>query len=270
MIAGCAVAIKTLNPEIEVIGVESEKCASWKAAKENGKPVKISCDQSLTLADGLCVAKVGENSWQTGKDLVDRVISVEEKHIAMSVLRLMEEDKCVVEGAGATGLAAAIAGHLDHLRGKRVVFPLCGGNIDLTVLGRIIERGMAEDGRLLKVVIMISDRPGGLADLTRTFADAGVSVKDIQHERAYLHGSVFTTTVIIMCEVRDAAHGVEMRNKLEEKYDYVVVTGSAFQNGKNPSGGAKTQKKGGKNRRVSVMNSMNSIADRLQSNNIRE
>ena len=224
LIAGCAVAIKTLNPEIEVIGVESNRCASWKAAVEAGKPVIIEADQSMTLADGLCVAKVGANSFQTARHLVDKIIEVEEEHIAMSVLRLMEEDKCVVEGAGATGLAAAIAGHLDHLRGKRVVFPLCGGNIDLTVLGRIIERGMAADNRLIKVTVMISDRPGGLAELTRTFADAGVSVKDIQQERAYLIGSVFTCVNVIMCEVRDAAHGREMERILKEKYEQVVTT----------------------------------------------
>merc|ERR1711962_105093 len=135
-----------------------------------------------------------------------------------------EEDKCVVEGAGAVGLAAGLAGHLDRLRGKRVVFPLCGGNIDLTVLGRIIERGMAADNRLIKVTVMISDRPGGLAELTRTFADAGVSVKDIQQERAYLIGSVFTCVNVIMCEVRDATHGREMERILKEKYEHVVTT----------------------------------------------
>ena len=112
---------------------------------------------------------------------------------------------------------------------------------------------------------MISDRPGGLADLTRTFADAGVSVKDIQHERAYLQGSVFTTTVIIMAEVRDADHGLELKKKLDEKYDYVVMSGvTADQSKPSP-----TQKKS-KSRRVSVMNKMNSIADRLQGNSFDE
>jgi len=114
LIAGCAVAIKSLHPHIQVIGVESEKCASWNAALNAGQPVTIHCDPSLTLADGLCVAKVGENSFATAKSMVDHVFEVGEADIAKAVLRLIEEDKCVVEGAGATGLAAALSGQLDY------------------------------------------------------------------------------------------------------------------------------------------------------------
>lgn len=229
LIAGCAVAIKSLHPDIEVIGVESEKCASWNAALDAGNPVKIECDQSLTLADGLCVSKVGNNSFHTGRSLVDRVIQVSESHIAMAVMRLIEEEKCVVEGAGATGLAAALSGKLEHLKGKRVVFPLCGGNIDLTVLGRVMERGMAADGRLVKFVVVVSDRPGGIADLSRLLADQGASIKDIQHERAWLRGSVFTVAVNVICEVRDYEHGCTLRNLLESKYATVRWSTTAIE-----------------------------------------
>jgi len=218
-IAGCAVALKGLHPNIQVIGVESERCASWSAASEAGHAVAIKCDQSLTLADGLCVSEVGGRSFRTAHHLVDRTIKVKEEHIAMAVLRLIEEEKSVVEGAGATGLAALLSGQLDDLKGKKVVFPLCGGNIDSTVLGRIIERGMAADGRLVKFVVVVSDRPGGLAELTSLLAESGASVKDIQHERAWLTESVFTTSLIAVCEVRDHSHGKQLKAALQQKYD---------------------------------------------------
>ena len=121
------------------------------------------------------------------------------------------------------------SGQLNHLQGKRVVFPLCGGNIDLTVLGRIIERGMAADGRLVKFVVVVSDRPGGLAKLTKLLADIGASVKDIQHERAWLNGSVFTVSVSCMCEVRDYQHGCELRKVLEDRYETVTWSGNAVE-----------------------------------------
>lgn len=221
LIAGCSVAFKALNPNIEVIGVESVMCASYSAALEAGEPVKIEVDQSMTLSDGLCVPKVGKNAFATAKPNVDKCIVVDEAFIAMAVLRLVEEEKCVVEGAGATGLAAAIAGKLDHLQGKRVVFTLCGGNIDSTVLGRVIERGLAADGRMLRFSVVISDRPGGLAKLTKILGDMGASVKDIFHERAWLKTSVFQVENKVVCEVRDHDHGMQLRKALEANFDEV-------------------------------------------------
>jgi len=221
LIAGCSVAFKSLNPNIEVIGVESVRCASYKAALEAGKPVKIEVDQSMTLADGLCVPKIGSNAFETARSNVDKCVTVDEAYIGLAVLRLVEEEKCVVEGAGATGLAAALAGKLDHLKGKRVVFTLCGGNIDSTVLGRVIERGLAADGRMLRFSVVISDRPGGLAHLTKVLADTGASVKDILHERAWLKTSIFQVENKVVCEVRDAEHGAQLKKVLEENFDQV-------------------------------------------------
>lgn len=221
LIAGCSVAFKTLNPDIEVIGVESVMCASYKAALEAGHPVKIEVDQSMTLADGLCVPQVGANAFATAKPNVDTSLTVDEAYIGLAVLRLVEEEKCVVEGAGATGLAAALAGKLEHLKGKRVVFMLCGGNIDSTVLGRVIERGLAADGRMLRFSVVISDRPGGLLKLTKILADNGASVKDIFHERAWLKTSVFQVENKVVCEVKDAEHGEELRKVLESNFEEV-------------------------------------------------
>ncbi|XP_057311655.1 putative threonine dehydratase [Hydractinia symbiolongicarpus] len=222
LIAGCAVALKALQPNLKIIAVESDRCASFKAAMDAGGPVQILADQSLTLADGLCVAKVGNNAFFTARPYIDKLVQVDEAYIAMAVLRLVEEEKCVVEGAGATGLAAVIGGKLPELKGKRVVFPLCGGNIDSTVLGRVIDRGLAADGRLIRFAVVISDRPGGLAELTKLLADMCVSIKDIFHERAWLKTSVFTVKIKVNVEVRDYNHGLELRKALEERYDYVI------------------------------------------------
>jgi len=113
--------------------------------------------------------------------------------------RLVEIEKAVVEGAGACGLAAILAGLLPELKGKRVVIPLCGGNIDTTVLGRCLERGLAVDGRLVKFSVTVSDRPGGIAELCRLMANLGVSIKDILHERAWLKSDIFSVEVRKIC-----------------------------------------------------------------------
>ena len=107
---------------------------------------------------------------------MDDVVTVDERYIALAVLRLLEGQKTVCEGGGAAGLAALLAGHFPQLKGKTVVVPLCGGNIDTTVLGRCMERGLAADGRLVRFVAAISDRPGGIAALLKTLAEAGASV----------------------------------------------------------------------------------------------
>lgn len=219
LIAGCAIALKHLNPNIEIIGVESDQSASFKAAKEAGEPVCINVNQSLTLADGLCVSKVGHNAFSNANPLIDRLVQVDEASIAVAVLRLVEEEKCVVEGAGATGLAAAVAGLLPELKGKRVVFPLCGGNIDTSVLGRVLDRGLAGDGRLVKFTVVLTDRPGGLSDLISYISGMGASIKDIFSERAWLKTSIHTVRNKVIIEVRDADHGIEIRDGLAQKYE---------------------------------------------------
>ncbi|XP_069944264.1 uncharacterized protein [Cherax quadricarinatus] len=190
LIAGVALAVKALYPHIQVIGVESERCASFSAAMKAGKPVYVKAES--TLADGLAVPMVGVNAFATASRLVDKIVTVREEWIAISILRLVECEKAVVEGAGATALAAILAGELPELKGKRVVIPLCGGNIDTTVLGRCLERGLAADGRLVKFTVTVSDRPGGIAELTRLMANLGVSIKDMVHERAWIRSDIFS------------------------------------------------------------------------------
>lgn len=212
LIAGVALALKTLNPDVRVIGVEPRRCASYTAALAAGRPVMFEGVQP-TLADGLAVPMVGANAFSVARQFVDEVVTVDERDVALAVLRLVEGEKMVVEGGGATGLAALLPnGPLDRpdLKGKTVVVPLCGGNIDITVLGRVIERGLAADGRLIRMTVPVSDRPGGIADLARLLADLGASVKDIFHERAWLQASVDQVEIKVILETRGATHNQEI------------------------------------------------------------
>jgi threonine dehydratase len=159
-----------------------------------------------TLADGLSVPKVGENAFSLAKILVDRTVLVSEHDLARAVLRLMELEKAVVEGAGAAPLAACLAGSLPELKAKTVVLLLCGGNIDLNILDRVIERGLASDGRLCRFTATISDRPGGLARFAGLIAEEGASIIDIAHDRAFADEDVSTVAVHCVVETRDANH----------------------------------------------------------------
>ncbi|KAK7468186.1 hypothetical protein BaRGS_00036599 [Batillaria attramentaria] len=220
LIAGAALAIKSLNPNVQIIGVESERCASFSAALKAGHPVYT---KSLsTLADGLAVPTIGVNAFCTAKSLIDKMVTVKEEYIALAILRLIEQEKAVVEGAGATGLAAVIQGLLPELKGKKVAIALCGGNIDTTALGRVLERGLAAEGRLVRFVVTVSDRPGGIAELTKIIAGLGVSIKDILHERAWLKSDVFSVQVKCVVETRDMEHSKELERKLREVYSQVV------------------------------------------------
>ncbi|XP_060525123.1 L-threonine ammonia-lyase isoform X2 [Cylas formicarius] len=219
LLAGVAVVVKMLNPNIKIIGVESERCASFSKAISNKAPIHIPIEG--TLADGLAVPQVGYNSWETSKDLLDKLVVVKEEWIAIAILRFIENEKCVVEGAGACGLAAILAGQLEEFKGKRVVLIISGGNIDTTILGRCLERGLAADGRLVKCKVTVSDRPGGICELCRVLSSIGVSIKDVVHERAWVTEDVFSVAVIVVCETRDYSHSMELRDLLYSRYKKV-------------------------------------------------
>ncbi|KAI4457583.1 threonine dehydratase mitochondrial-related [Holotrichia oblita] len=165
LVAGISVAVKTLKPCTKVIGVESEACPSFSNSLKVGKAVMV--DTTATLADGLAVPLPGYNSVETAKKYIDKMLVVKEDDIAVSILRLIENEKFVVEGAGATGLAAVLSGQLNEFKGKNIVVILSGGNIDTTVLGRVLERGLAADGRLIKVYVTISDKCGSVNQLCK-------------------------------------------------------------------------------------------------------
>jgi len=209
LIAGISLAIKTLRPDVAVWGVEPENVASYAAAIKAGKPVHEFV--AGTLADGLAVPVVGSTAFKVAKHYVDETCVVDESLISIAVLRCMEMEKIIVEGGGATSLAPLLPGGPLHgkFKGKKVVLPMCGGNIDTTVLGRIIDRGLAADKRLVRFTATVSDRPGGIAQLTKAMADLGLSIKDIYHERAWLQSRVDEVQVKCVVETLGGSHADE-------------------------------------------------------------
>jgi threonine dehydratase len=213
LLAGVAVAVKTLRPNAKVIAVEADHVASFSAAQREGKPTRIELEP--TLADGLAIAQVGDNAFATAAPLVDRTVIVTEEQIALSILRIVELEKGVVEGSAATPLAACLSGQLDDLKGHRVVLLLCGGNIDPNILSRVVESGLVADGRLSRFTAVISDRPGGLADLAAQIASAGASIKQVVHDRAFAGSDVSAVHVVCTVETRNHAHLAELRARLK-------------------------------------------------------
>jgi threonine dehydratase len=177
LIAGVSLAIKAMRPRTQVIGVEPDNVASFTAALAAGMPVNGF--KQPTLADGLAVPVVGSTSFAIARRYTDSVVTVGEENIALAMLSYIEKEKIVVEGGGAASLAAVMPGGplYRKFEGKKVVLCVCGGNVDSTMLGRVIERGLAADGRLIRFVCTISDRPGGLANLTQRISDLGGNIK---------------------------------------------------------------------------------------------
>jgi threonine dehydratase len=214
LIAGVSLAVKTKRPKVKIIAVEAENVASFSAGLKAGKPTRI--EMQPTLADGLAIPQVGKNAFEIAKSRVDRAVLVTEEQIALSILRIVELQKGVVEGAAATPLAACLSGEVRNLARKRVVLLLCGGNIDPNVLSRVIERGLVADGRLSRFVAVISDRPGGLADLTTQIAASGASIKQVVHDRAFAGSDVSAVHVLCTVETRNREHLTMLRKKLRE------------------------------------------------------
>lgn len=220
LIAGLALAIKSVRPKVRVIGVESTATGNFAAALRAGHPVVR--PRRPTLADGLATLTVGANAFALARRRVDEVVSVTEDDIALAILRMVELEKTVVEGAAATPLAAMMAGRLPRLRGKKVVLVVCGGNIDPAILSRVIEKGLVHDGRLTRFTAVISDRPGGLAKLAGVIAASGASIKDITHDRAFSGPDVSAVHAVCTVETRDRNHVRELHRALR-KNDFPLL-----------------------------------------------
>ena len=214
LLAGVSLAVKTLRPKATVVGVEPVACASFTEALSNGGPVEAKT--TSTLADGLAVPKVGGNAFLVAKEYHDDICLVEEREVAIAVLRLLEHEKIIVEGGGATGLAPILPGGQYHerVKGKKVVVPLCGGNIDSTTLGRVMDRGLAADNRLVRFVAEVSDRSGGLHGLTTILRETGASVKDLFHERTWLNSAVDRVQIKIIIETTGPDHSEDVKKAL--------------------------------------------------------
>ena len=221
LIAGLSLAVKSLRPRVKIIGVESASTGNYAAALRAGRPVSV--PRRPTLADGLATLTIGANAFALARRHVDEVVSVSEDWISLAILRMLELEKTVVEGAAATPLAAMMAGRLPKLRGKKVVLIVGGGNIDPAILSRVIEKGLVHDGRLTRFTAIISDRPGGLAVLARVIADAGASIKDIEHDRAFSGPDVSAVHVVCTVETRDRAHIAALHRALKKNGFPLVV-----------------------------------------------
>lgn len=221
LVAGVSLAVKALAPHVKIIGVQPQRCPSFSAALAAGAPVRV--PTSPTLADGLAVPMIGPNSFEIARSRVDEVVEVGEEELALAILRIAECEKGVVEGAGAAALAAFVSGRLRFPHGKRVCLLLCGGNIDPTVLGRVIDRALVVDGRVTQFSAVIPDRPGGLAELAAVLAGAGVSVKQIEHERAFHATDISTVKVLCTVETRDALHVEELHEELRRRGIAVIA-----------------------------------------------
>ncbi len=213
LVAGIGTVVAAKRPDVRVIGVEPERAACLTAALGAGHPVPVRL--SPTLADGLAVAQLGARPYEILKRVVHQVVTVDEAAIALAVLRLIELEKSVVEGAGAAPLAAFLAGRLGALAGQKVVLVLCGGNIDLTMLDRVIEVGLVADGRLSRFTVSISDRPGGLARLAEVIASTGASIKEIVHDRAFSGPDLSEVRIVCIVETTGHDHVAALHRALD-------------------------------------------------------
>ncbi len=213
LIAGIGAAVKAAKPSVQIIGVEPVNAPSLVESLKAGKVTRI--QTRPTLADGLAVAELGTLCFDIARKVVDQTVLVDEAQIAQAVLRLLELEKTVVEGAGAVPLAAMTSGSLAQLAGKKVVLCLCGGNIDVTVISRVIERGLATEGRLCRITACISDRPGSLAKLLGVIADTGASIKQVEHDRHFGPADVAVVAAVCVVETRDAEHIRQVRQAIQ-------------------------------------------------------
>jgi threonine dehydratase len=214
LIAGVSLAVKSLRPEVMIVGVEAFHTPNFTASLAAGHPVEYA--PRPTLADGLAVCKAGAVPFDIARRRIDRLVQVSEDELCTAVLRLVELEKSVVEGAAAAALAACLHGRVPELAGKRVALILAGGNIDPTMLSRAIEHALVTDGRLCRFTATISDRPGGLARLAQVIASTSASVKQIEHDRAFAGADLTAVNVLCTVETLGPSHIDELLARLAQ------------------------------------------------------
>jgi len=214
LVSGVAVAVKALCPGVKIIGVEAEVLPCMQAAVEAGELVTL--DAASTLADGIAVKRAGEITFEHVQALVDDIVTVSEEEIASSILYLLEKEKTVVEGAGAVGVAALMHHKLPGLEGKRVCSVISGGNIDVNVVARVIERGLVKDGRLVRINIRLLDKPGQLTVVSGIISGLRANVIEVHHSRAFSE-RFGDTTLLLTLETRGPEHVEEILGGLREQ-----------------------------------------------------
>jgi threonine dehydratase len=203
LIAGIALAVKETRPAVRVVGVQSARVPSMKAALDQGLPVEV--PPAPTLADGIAVRRVGALTLPVVQRYVDEIVTVDEEELAGAVLFLLEREKTVAEGAGAAAVAALLHGQVKAGAGT-IVAIVSGGNIDVNVLARIIERGLVKDGRLVRLRVRIGDHPGDLHRLLGVVAEARANIVEVEHNRAFTKVDLDETVVDLTIETRGHEH----------------------------------------------------------------
>jgi threonine dehydratase len=199
LISGIACAVKEMQPRVRLIGVQAARMPSMLEALKEHQPTTIASNP--TIADGIAVRRAGERTLSLIEKYVDDVVAVEEEEIASGILTLLEREKMLAEGAGAAAVAALLH-RKAKLKNKKTVALVCGGNIDVTLLSRIIQRGLVKDARLVRLQIHLSDRPGSLHQLTKIIAAHHANIVELQFDRAYYGVSLGDTLIDVTLETR--------------------------------------------------------------------
>ncbi len=213
LISGIAYTIKTVNPRVKVYGVQAAGAPSMKNSVEHGKQEELA--SVSTIADGIAVKKPGDLTYKICKEYVDEIVTVTDDEISAAILALMEQHKLVTEGAGAVAVAAAMFHKVD-IQGKKAVCVLSGGNIDVTILSRVIKRGLLMSGRSYQLTVELVDKPGQLKNVSRIIADLGGNVTSVHHERANEGSDVNGCYLRIILETRNFAHIEEIKKALTD------------------------------------------------------
>ena len=211
LISGIAFTIKNLRPDIKVYGVQAAGAPSMANSVHDGQIEELA--SVSTIADGIAVKRPGDLTYEICKQYVDEIVTVTDDEISAAILALMEQQKMVTEGAGAVSVAAAMFGKVD-VKGKKVVCLLSGGNIDVTILSRVIDRGLLMSGRTCQLTIELVDKPGQLKDVARIIADLGGNVISVHHERANPGADVNGCYLRIVLETRNFEHIKQIRECL--------------------------------------------------------
>ena len=214
LISGIAAIVKKRRPEVRIIGVQAAHAPSAFYSVKKKRIVEVKA--SPTLADGIAIRKVGEMTFPLIQEWVDEIVTVGEDEIASAILLLMERTRIVAEGAGATPLAALVSDKL-KTRSKRIVLVISGGNIDFHLLDRIIEKGLARTGRVVRMSILLRDVPGALAKLTNLIGQHRANILHIIHERAARDVPIGFSKVILVLETRGSEHIREIKRGFKEK-----------------------------------------------------
>ena len=219
--AGILIAIKTKNPNVKVIGVQSKSFPSMKNSIDSGKLETV--DGGFTVADGISVKTPGKQTFEIIKNMIDEIVLIDDEEIIKAMFLLMERSKVVVEPAGAAGLAYLISKKPSS--GKKVVPILCGGNVDMYLLGQIVAKGLTTMGRMMKIFILLKDKPGALKEVVDELASLSANIVEVLHDRLSSNVHAGTTGVTLSLETENQKHTDQITQHLKEKnIDFKILT----------------------------------------------